>query len=151
VLVDKEVSFSAEILSTGKTSAGIIVPPEIVDSLGAGKKPKVFVTLNDYTYRSSVAMMAGDYMIPVSNEVRAASGLSAGESVTVRLRLDTEERVLEIPADFQLALEANPVAAERFAKLSYSNKRRYTMPIEAAKAAETRARRIEKSIAELSS
>lgn len=149
--MDREVSFAAVVLSTGKTSAGIVVPPEIVESLGAGKKPKVFVTLNDYSYRSSIAMMSGDYMIPVSNEVRSASGLSAGESVTVRLRVDTEERVLEIPLDFQVALEANPVAAERFGKLSYSNKRRHTMPIEAAKAADTRARRIEKSIAELSS
>jgi uncharacterized protein YdeI (YjbR/CyaY-like superfamily) len=90
-------------------------------------------------------------LIPVSSEVRSDSGLKAGETVTVRLRVDAEERLLEISADFQVALDANPVASERFAKLSYSNKRRYTMPIEAAKAVETRARRIEKSVIDLSS
>jgi hypothetical protein len=149
--MDKEIQFSATILSTGKTSAGIVVPPEIVESMGAGKKPKIFVTLNDFTYRSSIAVMSGDFMIPVSNEVRSESGLKAGETVTVRLRVDAEERLLEIPADFQVALDANPVASERFAQLSYSNKRRYTMPIEAAKAVETRARRIEKSVIDLNS
>jgi uncharacterized protein YdeI (YjbR/CyaY-like superfamily) len=57
--------------------------------------------------------------------------------------------VLEVPADFQAALDAAPAAKAAFEKLSYSNKRRHVEPILAAKAPETRARRIEKSVAEL--
>jgi hypothetical protein len=59
--MDKEIQFSATILSTGKTSAGIVVPPEIVESMGAGKKLKIFVTLNDFTYRSCIAVMSGNF------------------------------------------------------------------------------------------
>ena len=33
--------FRTTILQTGKTAAGIEVPPEIVDGLGSGKRPKV--------------------------------------------------------------------------------------------------------------
>ena len=57
--------------------------------------------------------------------------------------------MLEIPADLAAALAAEPAAQAAFDKLSYSKKRLHTMPIEAAKAAETRARRVAKSVAEL--
>src|SRR6185503_7739710 len=82
--------FRTEILSAGKTAAGIVVPPDVLDGLAAGKKPAVKVTINGYTYRSSVATVDGRSMIGVSNDVRKAAGVAAGEVVDVDVVLDTE-------------------------------------------------------------
>ena len=51
--------FRTTILQNGRTATGIHVPDEVVASLGAGKRPKVSVTINGYTYRSSVAPWTG--------------------------------------------------------------------------------------------
>ena len=86
----------------------------------------------------------------MSTENRKAAGVEAGDIIDVTVELDTSTREVEIPKDVATALKKNKAAAANFAKLSYSNQRRYIMPIEAAKAQETRDRRIEKMIAELS-
>ena len=137
------------ILSGGKTTTGIHVPDAVVAALGASRKPAVKVTLNGYQYRSTVAVMGGRFMVGVSADVREKSGVKGGDSLDVEIELDTAPRVLEIPADFASALAAEPVAQAAFDRLSYSNKRRHTMPIEEAKTPETRARRVEKSVAAL--
>jgi uncharacterized protein YdeI (YjbR/CyaY-like superfamily) len=93
--------------------------------------------------------MGGRFMVGVSADVRAKSGVKGGDTLDVEIELDTAPRVLEIPADFAAALDAEPAAKVAFEALSYSNKRRHTMPIQDAKAPETRARRIEKSVASL--
>lgn len=51
-----------------------------------------------------------------------------------------------MPADFEQALELDPEAAQCFANLAYSHKRRWIMAIEEAKTPETRERRISKAI-----
>lgn len=139
-------SFRTRILGTGQTTAGIEVPEEAVEALGRGKRPPVIVTINGYTYRNTVAVMSGTYMIGVSNEHRAASGLKAGDEVDVELVLDTQPRTVELPADFAAALDAEPAAKATFDKLSPSNKGYHVSLIEGAKAADTRQRRIEKSV-----
>jgi hypothetical protein len=145
------MKFRTTILQGGKTTTGIHVPDDVVAALGSGRKPAVKVTLNGYSYRSTVATMGGRFMVGVSAEVREKSGVKGGDTLEVEIELDTAPRVLEIPADFAAALAAEPAAQAAFDKLSYSNKRLHTMPIEAAKAPETRARRIEKSVAVLKS
>ena len=42
----------------GKTATGLRIPPEVVEELGAGKRPPVRVTINGYTYRSTIALWA---------------------------------------------------------------------------------------------
>ena len=143
------MKFRTVILQSGKTATGIVVPPEVVAGLGSSKKPAVRVTLNGYTYRNTIAVMGGRFMVGVSADVRAASGVAGGDALEVEIVLDDQPRVLEIPPDLQAALNAAPAAKAAFEKLSYSNKRRHVEPILAAKAPETRARRIEKSVAEL--
>jgi Bacteriocin-protection, YdeI or OmpD-Associated/Domain of unknown function (DUF1905) len=141
--------FRTTILSAGKTAAGIEVPPEAVEALGSGRKPPVKVTINGYTYRSSVATVSGAFMIGVSNDVRRAAGVAAGEDVDVELQLDTEPRVVQVPGDLAEALDADEAARTAFDRLTYSNKRRIVMLVEDAKKPETRQRRIDKSIADL--
>ena len=143
------MKFRTTILQGGKTTTGIHVPDEVVGALGAGKRPPVRVTLNGYTYRSTIAVMDGRFMVGVSADVRAASGVSGGDTLDVEIELDDQPRVLAIPQDLQAALDAEPSAKAAFEKLSHSNKRRHVDPLASAKAPETRARRIAKSVAEL--
>ena len=138
--------FHTTILQTGKTAAGIEVPEEIVTALGSGKRPKVSVTINGYTYRSSIAPMNGVYMVVVSSDVRAAAGVSGGEEVDVDIELDTAPRVITVPDDFAAALDAEPAARTTFESLSYSNKSWHVLQIEGAKTEDTRQRRIAKSV-----
>ena len=141
--------FRTEILSAGKTAAGIVVPPDVLDGLAAGKKPAVKVTINGYTYRSSVATVDGRSMIGVSNDVRKAAGVAAGEVVDVDVVRDTEPRTVAVPPALAAALHGNPAAKAAFDRLSYSNQRRIAEPIGATKSDETRDRRVAKAILEL--
>ena len=141
--------FRITIQQSGKTAMGFEIPPEVVESLGAGKRPPVRVTINGYTYRNTVAVMQGRYMIGVSGEHRGPAKVSAGDEVDVDLELDTAPREISVPDDFAAALDAVPAARRTFDGLSYSNKSWDTLQIAAAKAPETRARRIEKSVATL--
>ena len=138
--------FRTTLLASGKTTTGFEVPSGVVDSLGAGKRPPVKVTINGYTYRNTVAVMDGVYMIGVSAEHRAASGLSAGDELDVTLELDTEPREVTVPEDLAAALDADPAAQRTWDGLSYSNRRFHVESIEGARTDETRQRRIAKSI-----
>lgn len=141
--------FRSTIQLNGKTATGIPVPTEVVEELGGGKRPKVRATVNGYEYRTSVVAWGGGYMMSFSSEHREASGLEAGAEVDVDLALDTAPRAVDVPEDFAAALNAEPDAKRFFETLSYSNQRWHVLSIEGAKAAETRQRRIDKSIAML--
>mgnify|MGYP003499388905 CR=1 FL=1 len=73
-------------------ATGINVPEAIVEQLGAGKKPKVSVTLKGYTYRSTVFFMGGKFMLPLAQEHRVAAGVNGGKNVEVTLELHTTPR-----------------------------------------------------------
>ena len=133
----------------GKTAVGFAVPEDAVLALGKGKRPPVNVTINGYTYRSTVAPMGGRYLIGVSAENRAAAGVSGGETHDIELTLDSAPREVQLPADFEAALAADPAARRTFDALSPSNKGFHVSSIEGAKSDETRQRRLEKSIAAL--
>jgi hypothetical protein len=140
------MKFRATILASGKTATGIQVPPEVVEGLGSSKHPAVVVTIGSYAYRSSVAVMGGVYMLPISVEHRAGAGVVAGDEVEVDLELDTQPREVTIPADFANALGQDLVTKQRFDGLSYSQKLRHVLAIEEAKTADTRQHRIAKAI-----
>lgn len=143
-----KLSFKTNLHQIGNNT-GIVVPPEMVAKLGSGKRPAVNVTVNGFAYKGSIGTMAGQSMISFSADKRAATGLKGGEAISVTLELDEAPRVMEVPSDFQAALDKNKPAKAYFATLSYSNQRRHIDPINDAKTPETRARRIEKSVAQL--
>ena len=142
--------FHATVRLDGKTATGIEVPAEVLDGLGGGKRPKVVVTINGFSYPSSVGSMGGRSLIPVSADVRAKAGIAAGDEIDVEVMADTEPRVVIVPDDLAAALGAHPAARAAFERLSYSNQRRHVQAVEQAKTAETRQRRIGNVLAELS-
>jgi hypothetical protein len=140
------MKFNATLELNGKTATGIPVPNEVVEALGGGKKPAVSVTIGSYTYRTTIGSMGGKSMLPVSKENREGAGIQAGDGIEVVLELDTAPREVSVPEDFAEALNRYSEARQFFEGLSYSNKRRFVLNIEGAKSAETRQRRIEKSV-----
>jgi hypothetical protein len=141
--------FRTTMQSAGKTALGFEIPPEVVESLGAGKRPPVLVTMNGYTYRNTVAVYGGVYMIGVSAENRAQANVKGGDEVEVDLELDTAPREVAIPQELQAALDADPAARATFDRLSYSNKSWHTLQVTGTSNPDTRARRIQRSIAAL--
>ena len=140
------MKFKTTLLQAGKTATGFQIPDEIVEKLGAGKRPPVKVTINGYTYRNTIAVMGGVYMVGVSAEHRKGAGVEGGDKIEVNIELDTAPRVVEVPPEFQKALNKNAAAKAAFEKLSYSKKQGLVVPVSQAKAEDTRDRRIEKAI-----
>jgi bifunctional DNA-binding transcriptional regulator/antitoxin component of YhaV-PrlF toxin-antitoxin module len=134
--------FSTTVLLGGKTATGLVVPEEVVEALGAGKKPPVTVMLGGHSYRSSIASRGGQYLIPLSAEHREAAGVAAGDQVDVDVELDTAPRQVEVPDDLAAALDADPALRQRFDGMSYSHQLQHVLAVNGAKTAETRARRV---------
>jgi hypothetical protein len=141
--------FRSVIELSGKSATGIAVPPEVVAGLGQGKRPPVRVTVGGHTYRTTVAVMGGRFMFPVSAGNRAAAGVAAGDEVDVDIELDTQPREVSLPADFAAALEENPDAKRSFGELSHSRQRQHVLAITDAKTPQTRQRRIGKAVTAL--
>lgn len=123
----------------------IPVPFDPVPVFGRVRAP-VKVTLNGYTYRSTIFSMEGMVGIPLRKSNRDAAGLEGGETLEVRLDLDEEKREVELPADFAKALHAAPPAWDRWQELAYTHQREHVEAIEQAKKPETRTRRMESAV-----
>lgn len=138
-----KATFTTTVVQDDSSNAtGLPVPAEAVAAMGKGKKPPVRVSLNDYTYRSTVAAYGDVFMLPLSAEHRRAAGVQAGDPVEVTIELDEEPRTVAVPDDLAAALAAQPGTADAFARLSYTLRKEYVRQVESAKAPETRARRI---------
>ena len=142
--------FSAKIIQAeGRKATGIPVPVEVVEALNGGKRPTVKVQLNDYTFTIKLGGYGDQVMIPFSSDHRDASGLQANDDVTVTLELDTAPRTVDVPDYLVIALEEHALK-ETFDALAYSKRKEYVRQVESAKTVETRLRRLDKIIAELS-
>jgi len=132
-------------LQSGAMSCAVPVPFDPKAVFGKVRAP-VKVTVNGYTFRSTIAAMGGPPCIPLRRSHREAAGLQGDETVEVHLALDTEPRVVEAPADLRKALRLTPGAAAAWKALSYTHQREHVEAIEGAKAPETRARRVARAV-----
>jgi bifunctional DNA-binding transcriptional regulator/antitoxin component of YhaV-PrlF toxin-antitoxin module len=144
------ISFEAVLGLHGKTATGIVVPPDVVEKLGTSKRPPVVVKIGKYSYRSTVASMRGQFLIPVSAENRNGAGINAGDAIKVTLTLDDKPREVDVPADFAKAMKDAKVR-DVFDKLAFTHRKEHVRAIEDAKTETTRLRRIDKAIEKLSS
>ena len=141
--------FRTTLQQEGRTATGFQVPADVVAALGKGKRPPVRVTINGYTYRSTVAAYGDVYMLPLAAEHRAAAGVQAGDALDVDLELDEAPREVTVPEDLAAALAADVTAQATWDGLSYSNKRWHVLNVEGTKNEDTRRRRVEKAVAAL--
>ena len=138
----KETFTTSVLQEEGMQATGIRVPAEIIPSFGMGKRPKVKVTLNGYSYRTTIAPYGDVFMLPLSKEHRTAAGVKAGDLVEVTLEPDLEPRTVEVPADLAEAMAAVPGTRVAFDAHPYSSRKEFVRQVEDAKTPETRARRI---------
>lgn len=142
------MKFTTTILQSGNNT-GIEVPEKIIEKFNAGKRPPVIVSLNGYTYRSTVAVMGGKFLIPLSKEHRENADVKGGQKLEVTLEYDSEPRTVELPADFQKALDTNEKCRQAYEKLAPSKKKEVVRHIESAKADATRQSRLYKILSAL--
>ena len=134
----------------GGEICSINIPFDVEKTFGGRNRVPVRGTLNGAPFRGSLFRMGGDcHFMVVNRHLRAAAGVSGGETVPVRMERDDEPRVVTPPADFVRALKANGEAQATWDKLSYTHRREHVQHIEEAKKPDTRRRRLEKSIASL--
>lgn len=144
-------TYSTIVLKDDKVNAtGLPVPEEVVTALGAGKRPKVTVTLNGYSYRTTITPYADFYALPLAAVHRIAAGLEAGDRVEVTLDLDTEPRTVDVPDDLAAALAVLPGAREAFDRLAFTYRKEHVRSVIEAKQAATRERRIAAIVSKMS-
>lgn len=133
----------------GGNNAGFVVPDEVVEALGGGRRPKVAATVNGYTWRTSIASMGGRFLLGVNQAHRAAAGIAAGDELDLEVVLDEAPRTVEVPDDLAAALAADAGAAGAWAGWSFTRQKEAARLLTEAKKAETRQRRLEKLLGEL--
>lgn len=143
------ITFSTRIKEAGKNTTGIVVPDEVVAALGKSRNPKVVVHLKDHTWRGTVQVVDGKFMLSLSAANREAAGVEGGEQVDVTLEPDVEPRTVDVPDDLKAALASSPGGIEAFEALAYSRRKEFVRQVEDAKTQETRDRRIAKIAAEV--
>jgi uncharacterized protein DUF1905/bacteriocin resistance YdeI/OmpD-like protein len=130
------------LLESDKEAHFIRVPAVVVTTLGQRKRVPVKVTINGYTYRTTIAVYGGQHYLGVRREIREAAGVAAGDRLTVGLEYDAELRTVDLPDDLRSAIEANAEAAAAFEALSYTRKKELVQWVSGAKRPETQRRRM---------
>jgi bifunctional DNA-binding transcriptional regulator/antitoxin component of YhaV-PrlF toxin-antitoxin module len=143
-----KTTFTTNIKAVGNNT-GIEVPAKNMAALGESKKPAVKVNLSGYSYPSTVAVMSGKFMIPLSKAHREAAGLKANDKVEVTLELEITPRTVEVPDDLAKALSKAGVR-KMFDASAPSKRKEFVRQVEDAKTQETKERRITKIVTELS-
>ena len=140
------VRFTTTVELGGKTATGFEVPAELVARLGGGKRPAVVVTVGGHTYRSTLAVMGGRSMLPLSAENRTAAGVAAGDEVEVGLTPDLAPRTVEVPEDLASALADGAAARATFDAATPAQRKEWVRWVTEAKRSATRADRVLKAV-----
>jgi hypothetical protein len=127
----------------------VAIPFDVKEHFGKARPP-VRVTINGYTYRSTPCVFGGKYFIPVRMSNQQAAGIKPDDMVSVTVAADIEVREVEPPPELLAALKKNAAARARWEKLSYTTKKEHALALAEAKKPETRERRLEKIMKELS-
>jgi len=141
-------TFTTTLLQSGN-NVGIEIPDAVVAELGGKRVPVVITIDGGYTYRNTTAVMGGKNLVGVNSEHRAASGVVGGQVVEITMVRDDAPRAVDLPEALAVALAADPVASAAWDKLAFSHRKEHARAITEAKADDTRARRVEKTVAKL--
>jgi hypothetical protein len=145
-MMTKRQTFKAIIQNAGRDGAFVEVPFDVEEAFGA-KKPRVKAMIEGVPYRGLLTRMGGpNHILIILKGIREQIGKTFGDEIQVSVELDVEERVVTVPAELKRAFRENPEARKAFGRLSYTHQKEYVSWIEDAKRAETRARRVSKTL-----
>jgi hypothetical protein len=143
------LGFTVTLVPRGPAAA-IVLDDEQVAAVGEGaKRFPVVATVNGYTWRSTVTRMGGEFLLGLSRAVREAAGVEAGDTVDVRLELDSAPREVDVPEALADALAVDDVARAAFDALSYTHRKEYARRVADAKRDETRESRVRRTLEQL--
>ena len=146
------VRFKGVLTATPRGGGGCLVPVprQVAAKLGLKGMPKIAAVIAGHPYRGSLMPMGdGTYCLGVLKSIQEAAGVGFGDSISVELELDTTPRVVEPPADLARAMAGNKRMAEKWDKLSFTNKKEMARSLEEAKRPETRERRLAAALEKL--
>jgi Bacteriocin-protection, YdeI or OmpD-Associated/Domain of unknown function (DUF1905) len=146
----KKQIFSVKLIGRGPNGAWthMDVPFNVEEAFGTRARVAVRGTVNGFPFRSSLMPRGkGVFYMAFTKEMQDATNSGAGDTVSVVMEQDTAPRIVTVPDDLKKALAQSPAQTKAFAALSYSHQKEYVDWIEGAKRTETRANRIEKTIA----
>lgn len=138
------VEFNAIIQQNGEMNTAFVeFPFSTVELFNKKGQVKIKAVFDDKVeYRGSLIKMKSDYhTLGLTQEIRKQLNKTFGDSVSVSLREDKEERTVEIADDISLIFNKNQEAKTIFDKMSYTHRKEYIRWIEAAKKPETRENR----------
>lgn len=143
--------FTAVLQPSGRGAGGhlVTVPWDVIAAMGGMGRIPVRATFNGVPYRGSIVRMGGSAVLGVTKAIMAEAGVSPGDELTVEVEVDEDPREVEVPEDLRRALDGDPAAAMAWERLSYTHRREHVQAIQEAKKPETRARRIERALEQL--
>lgn len=139
------VTYKTLVIGDGN-HASLHIPDSVLAELGANRRAPLKVTINGHTYRSTSTGVSGECRVVLPQAERDAAGVGAGDQVEVTLELEVGHREVDLPTELEDALVAAGLRDE-FEALTYSKRREFARQVAEAKAAETRAKRVEKVLA----
>ncbi|HEY1461980.1 MAG TPA: YdeI/OmpD-associated family protein [Terriglobales bacterium] len=135
--------FKTKLTGHAEMDAAVLQPPfDVVEVFGRKGRVPVKGTVNGFPFRSSLMNMGNGHMMAVNAQMRAGAKCQAGDTVSVVMELDEEERKVEVPAYLKKIIDKDSKAKEFWPKLSFTNQKEYVREIEGAKRQETREKRI---------
>jgi bacteriocin resistance YdeI/OmpD-like protein/uncharacterized protein DUF1905 len=140
------VRLTATLVPRGPAAA-VVLDGEQVAVVGEGaKRFPVVATVNGYTWRTTVTRMGGEFLLGLNRAVREEAGVEAGDTVEVKLELDTAPREVDVPEALADALAEDSGARAAFDRLAYTHRKEYARWIDEAKRDETRTRRVAQAL-----
>ena len=142
------IKFTTCIFQKGN-NLGIEVPQQVIDQLGAGRRPAVLLSIAGYSYRSTVGVMQGKYLIPLNSAHRKFVHVNGGDQLEVDIELDEQPRLVDIPVALAERLAKSEQAKHFFEGLAPSSKKKIVLLLDSAKKEETLTKRLDKIISDL--
>jgi Bacteriocin-protection, YdeI or OmpD-Associated/Domain of unknown function (DUF1905) len=123
--------------------------PFDVRAVFGAARPRVVIQVGEHSFRSTVMVYGGQYYVGLSRAHRRAAKLGAGQKVALSISADTAPRTVDIPPDLARALRGKAALRAAWDALSLTYRREHAEAITGAKKPETRARRVDKTLAML--
>jgi len=144
--MQKKFKAKAEGAGPGNAWCFIAVPFDVAEVWGTRGRVAVKGTINGFPFRTNILPMDGRHLLTFNKQLQAGAKAKAGDMVSVVLERDTEERIVEPPAELAKAFRKSKEAKALWDKLAYTHRKEFAQWISGAKQEETRERRAEKAV-----
>ena len=144
----KEYKFKGKMEAGDGGGAYVVFPYDVQKEFGKGRVP-IKATIDGEPYRGTMVKHGTPFhFVLVLKAIREKIKKNVGDTVTIWLIEDKEERVVDVPEAFKKLLKKHKLETQ-FDKMAYTHKKEWVLWINGAKKEETRLNRMEKAIGKL--